>query len=454
MDSSDAAASVPDAAQHDPQHEGQQQKPEMKLLAHRPARSEAPLPPLDTDLQSANDAAPGRGDAPRQFYSSAQWTADGTTIIVGGSDNSVSAFVLPADLLQSAAEDRRLEPQATTRLPEPTQAIVAAPFFSLAEPASQTFLVGCRDHPLHLYHAFPQDEHPNPVGTYKLVRKETEEYITPASLIWQYPGTHFLCGSANRLDYFDVSRHGSDGPLLTVPTIPSRRHIAKGSGVGMKGTVAALATSPHDANGGSIVAAGTWTRWMGLYDLQRTDKVVANWNISNAGDAKFGSDLGGQGIVQVAWSPCGRYLLVNERHSSSLLVYDIRGAGQLLSALAGRTSATQQRLACDVFRGDIYGNTGFEVWAGSLDGSVLVWEDVGMHYGVAQPSWDWKAHESPVGSTVLHSCGSVAATCSGGWEHAPDHVIGGDFGTGRGVHSDSRILDESSLKVWSIGAQG
>ncbi|POR35575.1 Guanine nucleotide-binding protein negative regulator 1 [Tolypocladium paradoxum] len=443
MDSPGTAARAPDAAHHEPQHEGQQKQPEMKLLAHRPARSEAPLPPLDDDLQSA--------EAPRPFYSSAQWTADGTTIIVGASDNSVSSFVLPADLLQSADEDRRLEPQATTRLPEPTQAIAAAPFFSLAEASSQTYLVGCRDHPLHLYHVFAQDEHPNPVGAYRLVRKETEEYITPASLIWQYPGTHFLCGSANRLDYFDVSRHGSDGPVLTVPTIPSRRHISKGSGVGMKGTVAALGASPYDANGGSIVAAGTRTRWMGLYDLQRTDKVVANWSISHARDAEFDADLVGQGIVQVVWSPCGRYLVVNERHASSLLVYDIRGPGQLLSALSGRKSTTQQRLACDVFQGDMSGNTGFEVWAGTEDGSVLVWEDVGMHYGAAQPSWDWKAHDSPVGSVVLHSCGSVAATCSGGWEHAPDGVIDDDVGTGRGAYGGSRTLDESSLKVWSIG---
>ncbi|PNY28342.1 Guanine nucleotide-binding protein negative regulator 1 [Tolypocladium capitatum] len=450
MAASDAAVC---AAQHDPQSEGQRQKPEMKLLAQRPARCEAPLPPpLDDDLQTASDAAPGRGQPPRPFYSSAQWTADGTTIIVAGSDNSVSSFVLPADLLQSADANRRLEPQATTRLPEPTQVIVPAPYFSLAEATSQTYLVGCRDHPLHLHHAFPRHERPNPLGTYKLVRKETEAYITPASLIWQHPGTHFLCGSANRLDYFDLSRHGSDGPLLTVPTIPSRRHISKGSGVGMKGTVAALAASPYDANGGSIVAAGTWTRWMGLYDLQRTDKVVANWSISHAGDAEAG--LGGQGIVQVVWSPCGRYLVVNERHTSSLAVYDIRGLGQLLGALSGRESITQQTLACDVFHGDMSGNTGFEVWAGSQDGSVLVWEDVGMHCGLAKPSWHWQAHDSPVGSTVLHTSGSVAATCSGGWEHAPDHLIGGDVGIGRGAHGGSMILDESSLKVWSIGAAG
>ena len=439
--SSQASARAPDAAHHGPQHESQREAPEMKLLAHRPAR------PRD------DDALQSRGE-PRLFYSSAQWTADGTTIIARGSDNTVSSFVLPADLLQSTEGVRQLEPQANTRLPEPTQTIVPAPFFSLGEASSQTYLVGCRDHPLHIYHVFPRDECASPLGSYKLVRHETEEFITPSSLIWEHPGTHFLCGSANRLDYFDVTRHGSDGPLLTVPTIPSKRHISKGSGVGMKGTVAALAASPHDANGGSIVAAGTWTRWMGLYDIQRTDKVVANWSVSHAGDAEFDTDLHGQGIVQVTWSPCGRYLVVNERHSSSLLVYDIRGSGQLLSALSGRRSTTQQKLTCDVFQGDVSGTSGFEVWAGSEDGTVVVWEDVGMQYGAARSSWDWKPHDSPVGSTALHSCGSVVATCSGGWQHAADHAIGAHVEAGREADLGVTTLDESSLKVWSIGAQG
>lgn len=383
------------------------------------------------------------------FYSSAQWTADGTSILVGSSDQIVSAFVLPDDLLE-AAEARQLEPQAATQLPEPTQTIVGAPYYSLAEPATQTYLVGCRDHPIQLYHAFPNDDHTAPLTSYKLIRRETEEYITPSSMIWQYPGTHFVCGSANRLDYFDMSRHGSDGPILTIPTIPSKRHISKGSGVGMRGTVSALAASPMDANGGSIIAAGTWTRWMGLYDLNRTDKTIANWAISNTGDSGF--EIGGQGIVQVLWSPCGRYLVVNERQSQGLLVYDIRGTGQLLSTLKGREAATQQKLNCDVFQSDVYGGSAFEVWAGSQDGVVTVWEDVGVHEGMMEPKWDWKAHDSPIGSTIVHSSGSVAATCSGGWEPPLADDLDVKYTTASTSRNRQRVLQESSLKIWTIGA--
>lgn len=360
-------------------------------------------------------------------------------MVVGSSDQTVQTFVLPDDLLESE-EGRELNPpQGLVKLPEPTQVVTPAPYFSLQDASAQTFLTGCRDHPIQLYHAFPHDGKSVPLCTYKLIRKETEEYITPSSMIWQSPGTHFVCGSVNRLDLFDASGHCHDGPTLTVPTIPSRRHIMKGGGVGMKGTVSALSQCGED----SLTAAGTWTRWVSLYDLWRTDKTVANWSIAQAADEQ---KLGGQGIAQTIWSPCGRYLVVNERHASGLMVYDIRGTGQLLSVLKGRNANTQQRLHCDVYQGQ---DSGFEVWAGSDDGAVQVWENVGLHGELdAQPYWSWKGHESPVGSVGLHNSGSVIATLSGGWEHSKVYENEAEMDSRNGNAVSTR--KESSLKLWTM----
>ena len=406
--------------------------PNMKLLAHHTA------PKQSTSRR------------PAAFYSSAQWAADGTTIFAASSDNAISAFVLPADLLQFGDDARTLPPQGVTHLPEPTQTFAASPYFSLAEPATQTFLAGCKDHPLHLYAAFPETPQPTPVGTYKLVRKETEEYITPSSLIWLAPGTHFVCGSANRIDYFDLSRHGSDGPVLTVPTIPSKRHISKGNGIGMKGTVAALAVSAPNAHGSSLLAAGTWTRWMGLYDLHRSEGVVANWMLSRSDIPDVKGSYDGQGIVQCVWSPCGKYLVVNERHADSLLVYDIRGSGRLLSVLQGRNSSSQQRLHLDVFQDPQTEGNGFEVWAGSEDGSVQVWDGVGMAAGEVDPSWQWEAGRAPIGAVGLHSSGSVAATCAGGWGYAPMD----DTESIPSVPGHETLPESLSLALWEVSPAG
>ena len=390
-------------------------------------------------LPERNDERHGGGSHSRPFFTSARWTADGTSVLVGASDQTVQTTVLPDDLLQREGERELSAPQGVVNLPEPTQIITPAPYFTLQELATQTFLTGCRDHPLHLYHAFPHDGKSVPLCTYKLIRKETEEFITPSSMIWQYPGTHFICGSANRLDMFDVSGHASDGPILTMPTIPSKRHIMKGGGVGMKGTVSAL----DQCGAESLIAAGTWTRWIGLYDLWRTDKTVANWSIAQAADEQ---KLGGQGIAQAIWSPDGRYLVVNERHASGLMVYDVRGTSQLLSTLQGRKADTQQRLHCDVYQGQ---DGGFEVWAGSKDGSVQIWENVGLHGDLdARPSWGWKGHESPVGSVGLHSSGSVIATVSGGWEHP--ETSGDEDQLASHDRTAVSTLSESSLKLWAM----
>ncbi|KAL2208612.1 WD repeat-containing protein 79 [Sarocladium strictum] len=399
-------------------------RPTLRLLAESPIQN------------CANEDTGG------SYFSSAQWTADGTCLLATSSEQGVSTFVLPTDLLDQRDQPQNLSPDASIQLPEPTQAIAAAPYFSLAEPSSQLFLAACRDHPLQIRHARSEDSHAAPLAIYKLIKTETEAYIAPSSLLWEHPGTHFICGSMNRLDYFDVQRSGSDGPFLTIPTGPSRANRSKGYSIGMKGYISALASTKPDQQGCSILAAGTRTRWIGMYDIHRTDKAIANWAISGKDGLSTDMDTEGRGVVQLKWSPCGRYLVVNERHANGLLVYDIRGSGRLLGVLGGRSLSTQQRLSCDVFAGDTNDDTAFEVWAGCEDGSVKVWDHVGRHEGFAEPSWDWKAHGSPVSGTMLHSSGSVLATCSGAWGYPND------------VESDdtpkAKVLEESSLKLWAI----
>ncbi|KAI0176484.1 hypothetical protein GGR52DRAFT_571444 [Hypoxylon sp. FL1284] len=395
-----------------------------------------------------------RDDGLKDYFETAQWTADGTTILTSSSSNKISGYIVPEDLLSpTARRPLKLAPQATIQLPEPSNVLAGAPYFQLTEPWTQQLLVSARDHPIQLFY-LSSSSHQKPTASYPLTKARSETFLSATSLAWPRPGAHFVAGARNMLARFDASRAG-DEPLLRVKTIPSDRHLSKGGGVGMRGVVSALAPAPSADAG--LVAAATWTRWVGMYDFaQAAGECVATWSVAGAA---ADSDIGGDGITHAAWSPCGRYLLLGERRSSGVLVYDVRVTGRLLGWLAGRHAPGNQRVAFDAFPGRDDG--GFEVWSGCAPGAVRVWEGVGAREGPHEPSWGWDAaRQSTVAATCMHQSGSVVATCSGSWEF-PDEEDEeeSDDSDESGSQSEGSSLGpswmrrrnrESSLKIWSI----
>lgn len=152
----------------------------------------------------------------------------------------------------------------------------------------------------------------------------------------------------------------------------------------MKGRVSAMGMS----GAAGVLAAGTFGRWVGLYDGYGRGGTVGVFSIA-AGENSKTSDEGegyaGGGITQTVWSACGRYLHVAERVSDGVLVYDVRVLGRRLGWLRGRRARSQQRLGVEVW--------GREVWAGGTDGVVRVWEGVGERQGVLDPCWGFRAHD-------------------------------------------------------------
>lgn len=223
----------------------------------------------------------------------------------------------------------------------------------------------------------------------------------------------------------------------------------------MRGIVSALSTQPtpgEEESGNGMLAAGTWTRHVGLYDANGMGGTVATWSIAEAADAEAG--IGGTGVTQTLWSSCGRYLYVAERQSSGILLYDVRVTRKLVGWLSGRESKTNQRLGVDVFPG---GN-GTEVWTGGTDGVVRVWESVGMLEGAQECSWSWKAHDDPVGSTAVHFSGTVVATCSGQRTKLDEQFEEDDIDSSSDngedeARSPTQLASKSvdnSLKVWAL----
>lgn len=162
----------------------------------------------------------------------------------------------------------------------------------------------------------------------------------------------------------------------------------------MRGIVSAMAVASGERTASTgLLAAGTWTRWIGLYDAEGSGGTVANWTVEGTGD--------GAGISHLQFSPCGRYLAVTERKSDQIMIYDIRVTGQLLASLKGRNAGSNQRLGVDVCPGN---GEGFEIWAGGLDGVVRVWEDAGIREGDIECGWEWEAHKGIYMSLLPDMC--------------------------------------------------
>ncbi|KAH8596142.1 WD40-repeat-containing domain protein [Bisporella sp. PMI_857] len=359
---------------------------------------------LSTDIQLPARESPVLDDENESnYFKSATWSADGTSLLTSSADNTIRTFIIPPDLLSSPAP-LSLTPYTSHHLPTSINCLAPSPYFTLQDPPTTLYLSTPTDLPIRLSNALSPTE--KPVATYNLISPTTEAYLTPSSLLWSFPGSTFLAGTDCLIAAFDISRP-FEGPVVRLPTIPSKRHKIKGGGVGMRGLVSALSLSPsasgvpdaEDAH--SMLAAGTWTRSVGLYDMAGLGGTIATWTLP--------SSITGSGITQTLWSPCGTYLLIVERKSDSILVYDVRNTGKMVCWLEGRGAGTNQRLGVDVFSTD----AGAEVWAGGMDGVVRIWQSVGHQEGAMERSWEWMAHDDPVTSTIVHSSGTVVATCSG-----------------------------------------
>ncbi|KUJ16246.1 uncharacterized protein LY89DRAFT_669779 [Mollisia scopiformis] len=390
-------------------------------------------------------------DEELNYFKSAQWTSDGTSLLTSSADNTIRTFILPPDLLSEPSAPKSITPYSKHTYPTAINCLTPYPLYDLSDPSTTLYLSAPTSLPIRLTNALSPS--PIAVSTYNLVSPTTETWQTPASILWSAPG-HFLTGTDCLICVFDVSRNG-EGPVTRLPTIPSKRHLMKGGGVGIRGIVSAL--SQQSAEG--MIAAGTWTRSIGLYDAGGMGGTVSVWNIAEAADEI--ASIGGTGITQTVWSDCGRYLCVVERKSNGVLVYDVRVTGKLVSWLEGRGAYTNQRLGVDVFATE----KGMEVWGGGADGVVGVWEGVGVVEGSQERAWEWRAHD---GSTAMHPSGSVVATCSGqrgrlGLEDDSDDESSDDSHEDSDSSSESESDDASSpatsspssdvdnsLKIWSI----
>lgn len=205
--------------------------------------------------------------------------------------------------------------------------------------------------------------------------------------MFNHDGTHFIAGATAEFAIFDISRY-NEGPMER-KKIGYRKNSGHYNPKGLDWT--REITGPNDIistmdlSAEDMFAMGTWGRKVAIYAGAGRGELVTTFSPDQV---ESGSNRFGEGISQVKWSPCGRYLYVAERHSAGIHIYDIRGAGKRVGYLMGREAKTAVKLSFDV----VPTAEGSEIWAGGTDGKIRMWKNPEQRGGVV--SWDeeWTVH--------------------------------------------------------------
>ncbi|KAG9644277.1 hypothetical protein KCU86_g13877, partial [Aureobasidium melanogenum] len=362
----------------------------------------------DTYRCTVDEAHPGwaeqtRGLATRadknesNCFRHALLSADGTAVVTYNEDLILRTFAVP--LAHSDQEPADIKPYCSAPSPSKLTSLTLHPAFDVTNPVTTLLLASQPDLPIRLTNALDLAYiH----ASYTWQNPLTEAYVAPSSLLF-VDNNHFVAGAKDSLAVFDI--HNQDAPVFECPTRKGRkaRKLYGADNTGIGGIVSSLALSSDN-----LLAAGTYNRQVGLFDNAGQGETIAAFDLSyNDADDKL---LKGNGVSQLAWSPCGNYLFVAERQSDSLLVYDIRHTGQRLSYLSGRNALTTLKLSFD-FASDA--NAKIDIWAGGTDGKVRVWRDVTSREGRIDPDLALHASHAAVSNTILSRREPMLITTSG-----------------------------------------
>jgi telomerase Cajal body protein 1 len=281
-------------------------------------------------------------------------------------------------LLDEGRDPHELIAYSTLPAAEPVNAVATYPMFDLQDPSTTSILSSQRDHPIRLNSALTRQL----VASYPLVNPTTEAFVSPHALLFTPDGSRFLAGSESLLSIFDISRPG-EGPVGYLRTGRKRGSSLVALGMSMTGILSALAIEQQSG----ILAAGTFNRHVGLYDSGGQGDCVGVFCVDGT---EADLQIGGSGVTQVIWSPCGRYLYIVERKSEGAMIYDIRKTGQLLGWLEGRKALTNQRLGVHVSSSP--GAANQEVWAGGTDGMIRAWRNPHEGEGAQKVSFKQRGH--------------------------------------------------------------
>lgn len=305
------------------------------------------------------------------LFRHARFSADGTTILTQNEDHCLRSFVLPADLLDEHDGPIQIEPHCLFHSSTNLQSFAIYPKFDLEDTATTLVLSASADVPIKLKNALHYD---TTHASYPFVNSKTEEFRPARSLAFTPSGSCFVAGSDNIVAAFHVARPDA-GPISEYILSPGRRALQTDTfRLSRRGWVSAM-----KANSDGLLAVGTTQREVAIFENAGLGRCTCAFALeSHEGD----------GVTGLQWSPCGRYLLVAERKSDTIQVFDIRGTQQEVGRLVGRNARTTQMLDIDV----VPTSDGYEAWAGGSDGYVRTWSNPGAQEALHAPDAEFHMH--------------------------------------------------------------
>lgn len=130
-------------------------------------------------------------------------------------------------------------------------------------------------------------------------------------------------------------------------------------------------------------------------------------------------NIKGNGITNISFTENGNHLIVSERRSNMVFIYDLRYPREVWTVLVGRKADTNQKLGVTYCPSYGSGNSRMDnvVVAGGTDGVVRVWTPFESYKeeeeGYLTPNRKFVAARDPVTAVAVHPCGEVLATGSG-----------------------------------------
>ncbi|GEM06798.1 guanyl nucleotide binding protein [Rhodotorula toruloides] len=203
-------------------------------------------------------------------------------------------------------------------------------------------------------------------------------------------GSRLCCGFENAIEIFDVSQPGAEGYRLhTTPTRSSRQ--------GQKGIISSLAFSFVDSYSDSILAAGSFSGSIGLYDISGPVPLTTLLQPSQTG-----------GITKLLFHPLSPHLLfAASRKSTHLDVWDLRNTSRTSSSgKLSRQGRTNQRLGFDI------DPSGTWLAAGDQDGNLSIFSAQPLPDQL-EPVTTFSLSSEPISTTLFHPFAPLLVTTSG-----------------------------------------